>query len=159
MEVCLCFDTTGSMHQYLDRVRKELDALVHSLLDTAGKHGARLRLGVIAHGDYCDHSTSYTIKYLPLLDMSDSGAVSKILSFLKEVGPTGGGDSPECYELALHMASRKMEWGAGALHMLVMVGDSTPHEVGYSCGGYTNRLDWRTELAALARQRVRIYAV
>ena len=159
LEVCLCFDTTGSMHQYLEGVRAELDALVRSLLNTAGEHGARLRLGVIAHGDYCDKATSYTIKFLPLLDMSDSGAVSKILSFLKEVGPTGGGDSPECYELALHMASQKMEWGAGALHVLVMVGDSTPHEVGYSWNGYTNWLDWKKELAALVRQRVRIYAV
>ena len=159
LEVCLCFDTTGSMHQYLEGVRRELDALVRSLLESAGTHGARLRLGVIAHGDYCDRSTSYTIKYLPLLDMSDSGAVSKVLSFVKEVGATGGGDEPECYELALHMASRKMGWGAGALRVLVMVGDSTPHEVGYSCNGYTNVLDWHAELAELARQRVRIYAV
>ena len=159
LDVCLCFDTTGSMHQYLDTVRKNLDTLVHYLRDDAGKHGARLRLGVIAHGDYCDDGQTYTIKHLPLLDMSDSGAVSKILSFVNAVGPTGGGDDPECYELALHTASQKMQWGARALHVLVMVGDSTPHEAGYSCNGYTNRLDWKTELAALARKRVRIYAV
>ena len=96
-ETVLCFDTTGSMYGYLDEVRKQAAELVCALLDAAQKNNAGLRLGVIAHGDYCDKASSYVIKYLPLVDAKDSSSVHRILSFIRDVGPTSGGDGPECY--------------------------------------------------------------
>jgi hypothetical protein len=147
------------MYKYLDNVRRGLSGLVSSLVTMATKHHARLRLGVIAHGDYCDKNSSYVIKYLPLMDMEDKGCFDRILAFLSGVGPTSGGDGPECYELALHKALTEMGWGKGSTRTLVMVGDATPHEPGYRCGDYVNTLDWRVCLEGLAKRRVRIYAV
>ena len=158
-ETVLCFDTTGSMYRYLDEVRKQAAELVRALLDAAQKNNAGLRLGVIAHGDYCDKASSYVIKYLPLVDARDPSSVHRILSFIRDVGPTGGGDGPECYELALHKACHDMGWGKHSVRTLVMVGDAEPHPVGYSINGFENRLDWRAELAALCKRQVRIFAV
>jgi len=159
VEVALCFDTTGSMYGYLDAVRANLDKLISSLVTKAEKHGAQLKLGVIAHGDYCDKKTAYTIKFLPLLDTRDKKALGRLHTFVTTVGATSGGDAPECYELALNKASKHMGWSPHSQRSLVIVGDATPHEVGYTYDGFTNTLDWRKELADLARKHVRIYSV
>ena len=133
IEVVLAFDTTGSMYSYLEEVRKGLSALLKGLQSKTKKYGGvKLRVGVIAHGDYCDKGSSYVIKYLPLLDSTDSGAMVKLHRFVKEVGGTFGGDGPECYELVLRKASRAIGWGAkNSRRVLVMVGDNEPHPVGY----------------------------
>lgn len=159
IEACLCFDTTGSMYPYLNETRSGLRQVVAGLQEKASKYGAKLKLGVIAHGDYCDKKSSYVIKFLPLHDASDQRQVQRVLDFVKEVGQTYGGDAPECYELALRKASTAMGWGKNSRRLMVMVGDDLPHEVGYSYGGYTNDIDWKAELAALAQKKVRIYAV
>ena len=147
------------MYSYLEEVRGQLSYLVETLVFKADRMNCNIRIGVIAHGDYCDFQTSYTIKFLPLLDAADQANVDKIVRFVAEVGLTSGGDGPECYELALKTARNKMNWTKGSSRVLVMVGDSMPHEVGYTCNGYTNRIDWREELRALTADGVRIYAV
>ena len=79
-----------------------------------------------ARADYCDAKSSYVIKYLPLIT-----DYSKLLHFVEQVGPTHGGDAPECYELALNKANRNMNWSPGARsRALVLVGDNLPHEPG-----------------------------
>ena len=151
VEVVLSFDTTGSMYGHLDEVRRNLAGLIKTLTSRVPD----IRIGVIAHGDYCDADTSYVIKFLPL--MTD---YNKLTDFIAHVGATGGGDAPECYELALNKANKAMGWSAGArARALVLVGDANPHEVGYAWGGKTVRIDWRNQLKALAGQHVQIYAV
>ena len=159
LEVVVSFDTTGSMYIYLDAIRKAGRALIKKLVAKARKYGAKLRIGVIAHGDYCDKATSYVIKYLPLLDMSDGGAVDKVLRFVAGVGQTYGGDAPEAYELALHTAWKKMGWGSNPRRIFMMIGDDLPHEVGYKYGDFTNMIDWRAQVEILKKKNIRTYAV
>jgi hypothetical protein len=133
-------------------VRAKLESLITTLsTDVPG-----IRIGVIAHGDYCDADSSYVIKFLPL--MTD---YAKLTKFVAEVGPTHGGDAPECYELALNKALNKMNWSDDAkARALVLVGDDVPHEKGYSYGGKTVNIDWRNQLKGLVnRYNVQIYAV
>jgi len=159
VECVLCFDTTGSMFPYLESVRKELVATVNKLVAKATKHGHALRLGVIAHGDYCDKASSYVDKFLPLHDALHPPSVAALIAFVAGVGPTSGGDAPECYELALHRCWKDMGWGPKSTRTVIMVGDATPHPVGYTCNGYTNGLDWRNELASLKAKNIKVYAV
>lgn len=159
IEAVLCFDTTGSMYEHLEQVRAVLVKLVAQLQTMCRKYKAVLRLGVIAHGDYCDKEKSYVIKFLPLCDADAADRIAKVVDFVKKVGPTYGGDAPECYELALHKASHNMGWGSWSRRLMVMVGDNVPHPVGYSCNGYTNTIDWKDELGSLAKQQVKVYAV
>ncbi|WP_293158378.1 MULTISPECIES: VWA domain-containing protein [unclassified Microcoleus] len=87
IEVVFSFDTTGSMYPCLTQVRRKIKETVTRLLDEI----PGIRIGIIAHGDYCDAGSTYVTKHLDL-----SGDVGKICNFVENVEPTGGGDAPEC---------------------------------------------------------------
>ena len=48
-----------------------------------------MRIGIIAHGDYCDKGSTYVTKQLDL-----THDTSLITRFVENVGATGGGDLP-----------------------------------------------------------------
>ena len=58
-----------------------------------------IKIGIIAIGDYCDSLSTYVVKTVDLTNDVDS-----ICRFVRDVAPTGGGDTPEAYEWALHEA-------------------------------------------------------
>ena len=95
IEVVFSFDTTGSMYPCLTQVRRNLKSTITRLLDEI----PGIRIGIVAHGDYCDAGSTYVTKHLNL-----SGDIDIICNFVQNVEPTGGGDAPECYELVLHEA-------------------------------------------------------
>src|SRR5215468_12507605 len=82
VEVVFSFDTTGSMYPCLTQVRRNVKSTVTRLF----KEIPGIRIGIIAHGDYCDKGSSYVTKTLDLTD-----DVSSITRFVERVGPTGGG--------------------------------------------------------------------
>lgn len=108
----------------------------------------KIRIGIIAHGDYCDYS-NYVISKVDLTD-----DVKKLCSFVEKVKgkyntfhsnrkATSGGDAPEAYELALQTA-RKMDWTEGYSKALVMIGDEVPH-----CPSYTKeKINWFDEVVS-----------
>jgi predicted DNA-binding WGR domain protein len=145
VEVVFSFDTTGSMYPCLTQVRRNVKNTVTRLYEEI----PGIRIGIIAHGDYCDRNSTYVTKHLPLTD-----DVDKICKFVENVGPTGGGDAPECYELVLHEA-RSQPWSADTAKALVMIGDEMPHPPAQNPG----KLDWRKEAKTLADDGVTIYAV
>jgi predicted DNA-binding WGR domain protein len=145
IEVVFSFDTTGSMYPCLTQVRRNVKNTVTRLYEEI----PGIRIGIIAHGDYCDKRSSYVTKHLPLTD-----DVDKICKFVETVGPTGGGDAPECYELVLHEA-RSQPWSVEAAKALVLIGDDVPHPPAQN----PDKLDWRTEAKALADDGVTVYAV
>jgi hypothetical protein len=147
IDILISFDTTGSMYPCLTQVRNNVNALVTRLF----KDIPEIRIGIIAHGDYCDADTSYVIK---MLDISDDS--KRITSFINNVSRTGGGDSPECYELVLHTA-RTANWTSGRSKVLIMIGDDVPH--GQHEKQNTKKLDWRNELKLLLEAGINVYAV
>jgi predicted DNA-binding WGR domain protein len=145
IEIVFSFDTTGSMYPCLTQVRRNIK-------DTVARLATELpdiRIGIIAHGDYCDKNSTYVTKHLPL-----TSDVNSICKFAEKVGPTGGGDAPECYELVLHEA-RSQPWTEGTTRALVLIGDDVPHTVAHNPG----KLDWRKEAQELTKEGVAIYAV
>src|ERR1700742_1649009 len=80
IEVVFSFDTTGSMYPCLTQVRKKIKSTVTRLM----KEIPGMRIGVIAHGDYCDAGSTYVTKALDLTD-----DVEKICRFVERVEPTG----------------------------------------------------------------------
>ncbi len=147
VDLCLSFDTTGSMYPCLTQVRRAVVGLVRRLF----KDIPNLRVAIIAHGDYCDAGSSYVTK--PFDFSSDEEAICK---FVQNVGATGGGDAPECYELVLHEA-RALQWRAGTEKALVITGDDVPHEANYP--GNTKKINWRNELALLLEAGIHVYGV
>lgn len=145
IEILFSFDTTGSMYPCLTQVRRKISETVNRL----AKDIPGIRIGIIAHGDYCDAGSSYVTKALQL---TDDGAA--VVRFVDKVGPTGGGDAPECYELVLHEA-RSFNWTDGYKRALVLIGDDVPHPPAQN----PKKLDWRTELEALSDMGIPVYGV
>lgn len=147
IEVIVSFDTTGSMYPCITQVRREVTAFTKELFSSI----KGFRMGIIAHGDYCDKGRTYVTKEHEL-----STNESSLVSFINGCGNTDGGDSPECYELVLHNA-RSFKWTAGKSKVLVIIGDDIPHSPAESQN--TLKLDWRNELKCLLEMGVKVYAV
>jgi hypothetical protein len=145
IEVVFSFDTTGSMYPCLTQVRKKIGATVTRLM----KEVPGIRIGIIAHGDYCDAGSTYVTKALDLTD--DEG---KVCRFVDKVGQTGGGDAPECYELVLREA-QSLSWTPSYTKVFVLIGDDVPH------GPKQNpqKLNWRDEVDRLAERGIPVYGV
>jgi hypothetical protein len=144
-DLIISFDTTGSMYPCLTQVRREVDRMIGRLFTEVPD----IRIGVIAHGDYCDGDR--------VISRHDLSTNQRTLSeFVRTVPATSGGDAPEAYELVLHRA-RTFNWAEGRSKALVMIGDEVPH--GPTERQNRDRLDWQVESRALGSEGVRIYGV
>ena len=137
-EIVFSFDTTGSMYRCLEEVRRQLRDMVQALK----RDIPEIRIGIFAHGDYCDAGSTYVTKHVNFTIDAD-----RLCAFVRDAGPTGGGDTPECYELVMREVQEKLSWSTGSQRALVIIGDAPPHEPGYP--GNTRRIDWRKETIAL----------
>lgn len=145
IDVVFSFDTTGSMYPCLSQVRNKVTDTVKRLF----RDIPNLRVGIVAHGDYCDGPRAIT-----KFDLStDQRAICR---FVETVESTSGGDMPECYELVLHEA-RSFSWSAGKNKALVMIGDAEPHPPSYP--GNKKNLDWKNELKLLREANIHVHAV
>ncbi|WP_298913046.1 vWA domain-containing protein [uncultured Nostoc sp.] len=145
IEIVFSFDTTGSMYPCLTQVRRKIKNTVTRLIDEI----PLIRIGIIAHGDYCDAGSTYVTKTFNI-----SGDVDAICDFVQNVEPTGGGDAPECYELVLH-ESQSLSWSKSATKSLVLIGDDIPHPPAHN----PKKLNWRKELDKLAEAEITVYGV
>jgi len=145
IDVAFSFDTTGSMYPCLEEVRKKLQEITKRLLAEI----PNIRIAIIAHGDFCDQRDSYVIK---MLDFSTDP--QKICGFVKDVGKTGGGDSPECYELALR-DSMKLSWDDSHSKALIIIGDEVPHPNSYT----DQEIFWKDVLRLLTERGIVVYGV
>ena len=145
IEVVFSFDTTGSMYPCLTQVRRKIKDTVSRLLDEV----PGIRIGIIAHGDYCDAGKTYVTKILDL-----SGDVDIICDFVAKVEATGGGDAPECYELVLHEA-QSLSWTETNSKTIVLIGDDIPHAPAQT----PQKLNWRKELDKLIENGITVHGV
>ena len=146
VDVVVSFDTTGSMYPCLTQVRRR----VNEMIDRLFREIPSLRVGIIAHGDYCDRYSTYVTKTLELT--SDR---NRLYRFVSDVPATSGGDAPECYEFVLHEA-RSFNWGPDA-KTLIVIGDDVPHSPSYPDN--KDRLDWKNEIELLLKMGVNVYGV
>lgn len=133
MEIVISFDDTGSMAS----VRKQVKMKIKEFLDEVFQVFDNLKVGVIIHNDYCDRDT---IQHLDLTSDKQT-----IISFINRDSSQGGGDSDECYELAINYAYNRFSWSSDK-RVLVLIGDCEPHEKGYKYRDFKNELDWKTEV-------------
>ena len=117
IDILISFDTTGSMSYFLDEVKHRINDVITRLFSDI----PRLKIGVIAHGDYCDESVYYLTQSIEL-----TNDVTALCDFVTNVEGTGGGDFPECYELILRQA-RQVTWTPTSRRALIMIGDACPH--------------------------------
>jgi hypothetical protein len=146
LDLVISFDDTGSMSS----VRKQVRNNVSNLVKTLFSQMEGVRVGIIIHNDYCDMP-----QHIFVQDFTTD--IDTIKRFVERDSPCGGGDAPECYELALHEAS-KLSW-ASDRRVMILIGDEVPHAVGYRYGSHVNSLDWKKETEALVSLGVQVYSV
>lgn len=142
VSIVISFDVTFSMKPAIADVKQKLRELVTNMK----KDIPDLKIGIIAHGDYCDAPN-----HILSLDLTDD--LDKIMSFIVNAPSVSGGDLPECYELALHTA-RNMSWTEEG-GSLILIGDDEPHTTDYRYN--TDHLDWRVEAKALKERNINIF--
>lgn len=141
-QIAFSFDTTGSMYSCLEEVRSQLRDMVQEL----NRKVPNLQIAIFAHGDYCDAGRTYVTKNIDFSRDSD-----RLCNFVKSVGRTYGGDTPECYELVMREVQEKLSWTSNSQKALVMIGDAPPHEKSEKQN--YRHLDWKEETSRL-RDRV-----
>jgi hypothetical protein len=146
IDLAISFDDTGSMYA----VRRQVRAQAKDLVDRLSKDLPGIRFAIIIHNDYCDMPNHMYVQNFT----TDLNVVKK---FIDRDSPAGGGDAPECYELALQEA-KKLSWQSDR-KALVMIGDEIPHSVGYRYGSHVNNIDWRKEAQAIGDMGIPIYGV
>ena len=144
-DIVFSFDTTGSMYPCIREVRRNLKDLIKRLFDDI----PGIRIGIIAHGDYCDEDKPYLMTQIDLTTNQD-----ELLKFVNDVKNTCGGDFPEAYEYVLHKA-QNLSWNANNTRALVMIGDAYPHEKENN----PHKIDWRNECKELKEMGINIYSV
>jgi len=145
-DIAISFDHTGSMSSVLGQVKSNVNRFIDNMFDQVDN----LRMAVIVHNDYCDFP-----KVIDVLDLTSDKAALK--RFVSASYRCGGGDSPECYELALAKAA-DLDWKAEK-RSLVLIGDEEPHKFGYTSGGQRCIHDWKEETGKLKDLGVTIYSV
>lgn len=152
-EIVVSFDDTGSMHSIRSRVRRNVGELLTRLMDT----DAGIRIGLMAHGDYCDDVEPERKRrgFYLLREHQLSADIRSLEGFVREVGPTGGEGPYAAYEYVLHKA-RSFNWTEGKNKALVLIGDEPPHDRNWPTG---KGLDWRNEAAILKTLGVQVFTV
>lgn len=156
LDMVIAFDTTGSMAQYIDAVRKEVATLIPELF----KDNEDLRLGIVAFGDYCDMVNAQTFgdayQCQPLTNNENN-----LVKFVMESRNTNGGDGDEFYELVIKKIVEETPWREGSNRIILLIADSNPHEIGYSYGDIVrgNEIDWRVEAQKAANRKIKIDTV
>lgn len=146
MEVVISFDDTGSMYSVRAQVRQKIQSLVNQLFEL----NKDTRIGIIIHNDYCDKDT---IQHLELTNDK-----KKIEKFVNNSSSCGGGDSDECYELAINYFHSKFDWQSDK-RIAIVIGDCNAHEKGYKYGSHKVDLDWREELKKCIDANIKVYPV
>ena len=148
IDLLVSFDTTGSMYPVLTQVRREVEDFVKTMFNEF----TDLRLGIIAHGDYCDRDNPYTIRA-----MEFTRDEKELCKFIRETKSTYGGDADECYELVLNTAHAVMKWRDDADKLFIMIGDASPHSPSYPQNKM--HIDWKEEAEDLRKKGIKVFSV
>ncbi len=119
VEVCFCLDTTGSMTGLIEAAKLKVWAICNQILNA--RPMPDLKVALVA---YRDKGDEYVTRVYDLRDDLDA-----VYADLKTFVATGGGDTPEHVNAALHDAVGRISWSADrkTQRFLFLVGDAAPH--------------------------------
>jgi Mg-chelatase subunit ChlD len=135
VDVAFVIDTTGSMGDDIDEVKRA----AHDLTEALTRRASYARMGVVLYKDRGDEYVSTTA-----LEFTDVPfQVHRVISSIT-VG--GGGDLPEHVYAGLLNAIEGLAWNRDAHRLVILMGDAAPHD------DYTDGLS-RDRVVASARRR------
>jgi Mg-chelatase subunit ChlD len=114
VDIVLCLDTTSSMKDDIDEVRK---ALIPMLKDTIAEFKS-FRIGMVLYKDYYE---DYLNRVIPF-----TSTFNDFQRILNNIRVGGGRDIPEAVYEALYEGATKFPWQAES-RIMILVGDAPPH--------------------------------
>lgn len=142
IDVVFILDTTGSMNEEIEAVKATVAKVARAL------RGAQvdIRIGMV---DYKDRGDAYVTRVLPL-----SGDLQGISREAAGLSASGGGDTPESANQALHVAVNQLAWGNGSFAKLAfLIGDAPPHL------DYSPDYDYVLEAREAAHRGIQVFTV
>lgn len=144
MDICISFDTTGSMYSIINEVKKNIIELTRKLFAEI----KNLRISIVTHGDYCDEHRYYLMKSLDFANDPDT-----VINFVKNSTNTGGCGPQAAYEYVLSRI-QDLTWTYNN-RAFVMIGDVVPNKPNRN----PYNLDWTVELEKVKNMGINIYSV
>ena len=120
LDLMLMVDTTGSMGDELEYLKKELENVVEAVYKL--NPGMSIRVSV---NFYRDEGDEYVVKYYDFRD-----DLQAAVSLIEVQSSYGGGDYPEAVHTALDNAVFGHEWREDAVKLCYLVFDAPPHKEG-----------------------------
>ena len=126
LDVALVIDSTGSMQDVVDELKKrllDLTRTMQQLVPTA-------RIGAVSYRDRDEgdsgggprQSEGFVVRWTDL-----TFNAKKVATFLDSIVAEGGGDWEEAVKEGVQTAMRQMKWRADAKKVIIIVGSSPPH--------------------------------
>ena len=144
MDICISFDTTGSMYSIINEVKKNIIDLTKKLFAEI----KNLRISIVTHGDYCDEKRYYLMKSLDFVNDPDT-----VIDFVRNSTNTGGCGPQAAYEYVLHKI-QDLTWTYNN-RAFVIIGDVVPNKPDRN----PYKLDWTVELEKVKNMNINIYSV
>jgi Mg-chelatase subunit ChlD len=142
IDVAFVLDTTGSMAEEIAAVKATIRKVASSLA-----HGnLEVRAGLVA---YKDRGDEYVTRVYPMTRdfRSFEGAIA-------DLSASGGGDTPESVNEAVHVALTRLDWDKNAVgRYAFLVGDAPPHL------DYPQDFDYASDVRDAARRGIQIFTI
>ena len=122
LDICFCFDATGSMSGWINQVKRNI---VQIAKDITGSDGMAARFALVVYRDYCDGTNR--VQQWGFQTPETLGIT------LQNVSANGGGDGPENCFGGLWAAASQVNWEAPS-RVIIWIGDSPEHGSRYHDG-------------------------
>ena len=144
VDVCFIIDTTGSMGDEIDRVKRTLLSVTDKLRSDASQ-GVDLRYGAVLYRDIGDEYVTRRHAFTSDLQGFDQA--------LQTISAAGGGDGPESLNQGLAVGVAGMEWREGAARVAFVIADAQPHM------DYQEDVSYGRAAAAAVHRGIRVHTV
>jgi hypothetical protein len=114
VDIVLCLDTTSSMKNDIDAVRRRIIPMLADLIPNF----RTFRIGMVLYKDYFDEYLNQVVPFT-----SDFRDFQRTLNNIKV---SGGRDIPEAVHEALYEAAVRFSWEADS-RLIILIGDAPPH--------------------------------
>ena len=130
IDIVIVVDTTGSMGDEIEFLKKEIDGIVRRLRSALD---AQISVGLVFYRDDCDKKSSYLLRSFPLAEVNSDAGLSAVRKNIAAQNADGGGDYPERPDLALETAVN-MQFTEGSTRLIYHFLDAPCHDK-QSCTG------------------------
>ncbi len=146
LDLMLMIDTTGSMGDELEYLKKELD----NVIGEVAKDNSAISINVSVNF-YRDKGDDYEVK-----EFEFTGDIDKAVSQLNEQSSNGGGDYPEAVHKALNSVVNNHQWRDNSVKLCFLVLDAPPHSENEI---QSINADMQKYVESMAKQGIRIIPV